>query len=119
MKSIDSHRVIEDLVQFLRSSFRAAGFSRAVIAMSGGVDSSTSCALAHDVTFLLFPRNGHPLPERLPKGFQTVSSPELVTSNVSSTIVRSRLTKGLSVSGMIPEGVLEYIRHHSLYRIIA
>ncbi len=73
-------------------------------------------ALAHDVTFLLFPRNGHPLPERLPKGFQTVSSPELVTSNVSSTIVRSRLTKGLSVSGMIPEGVISYIQRSTLYR---
>ncbi|MBI3343048.1 NAD+ synthase [Candidatus Gottesmanbacteria bacterium] len=46
MKNIDSRLVIENLVLFLRSSFRAAGFSRAVVAMSGGVDSGTSCALA-------------------------------------------------------------------------
>lgn len=34
------------LVDFLKTSFAAAGFGRAVIAMSGGVDSSTSAALA-------------------------------------------------------------------------
>ncbi len=37
---------IETLVQFLKHSFAEAGFRRAVIAMSGGVDSSCSAALA-------------------------------------------------------------------------
>ncbi len=36
---------IDDLVGFLKTSFVSAGFSRAVIAMSGGIDSSVSCAL--------------------------------------------------------------------------
>lgn len=38
--------MIDTLVQFLKRSFAAAGFERAVIAMSGGVDSSTSASLA-------------------------------------------------------------------------
>lgn len=35
-----------EIVLFLKSSFQKAGFSRAVIGLSGGVDSATSCALA-------------------------------------------------------------------------
>lgn len=35
-----------DIIRFLKTSFRVAGFSRAVVAMSGGVDSSVSAALA-------------------------------------------------------------------------
>lgn len=40
MKSID------EIVEFLKKTFRETGFERAVMAMSGGVDSSTSAALA-------------------------------------------------------------------------
>ncbi|MDP1722328.1 MAG: NAD+ synthase [Candidatus Gottesmanbacteria bacterium] len=46
MKTINPHRVTKNLIQFLRSSFQTAGFLRAVIAFSGGIDSSVSCALA-------------------------------------------------------------------------
>lgn len=38
--------VKETLVRLLKREFAAAGFGRAVIALSGGIDSSTSCALA-------------------------------------------------------------------------
>lgn len=72
--------------------------------------------LPKEVSFLVFPRNGHPLPDRLPQGFTPVISPELVTSNISSTIVRKRITKGLSVSGMISGGVISYIQRTTLYR---
>lgn len=71
--------------------------------------------LVKEVTLLVFPRNGYPLPTSLPVGFRPVSSPELVTSNVSSTIVRNRLVKGLSVVGLIPERVIAYIRKNGLY----
>lgn len=37
--------MIDELVMFLKIAFEKAGFTRAVIAMSGGVDSSTSAAL--------------------------------------------------------------------------
>ncbi|MBI4062299.1 NAD+ synthase [Candidatus Gottesmanbacteria bacterium] len=39
-------KVRDDLVEFIKISFQNAGFERAVIAISGGVDSSTSAALA-------------------------------------------------------------------------
>lgn len=71
--------------------------------------------LKKEVAFLVFPRNGYPVPKELPHGFQLVSSPDLVTSNISSTIVRKRLQKGHSVVGLVPEGVLGYIQNHTLY----
>ncbi|MBI5620822.1 NAD+ synthase [Candidatus Gottesmanbacteria bacterium] len=46
MKPLDATHTIEALVRFLRTSLGTAGFSRAVIALSGGVDSSVSAALA-------------------------------------------------------------------------
>jgi NAD+ synthase len=46
MSPIDPKTVSEQLVDFLKKSFAAAGFSNAVIALSGGVDSATSCILA-------------------------------------------------------------------------
>lgn len=72
--------------------------------------------LTQELIFLVFPRNGYPLPNKLPKGFVAVKSKNLVTSNISSTIVRNRLVKGLSVTGLIPESVLSYIYQHNLYK---
>lgn len=46
MKPIDPTIVSEQLVSFLKDSFGNAGFTDAVIALSGGVDSATSCTLA-------------------------------------------------------------------------
>ncbi len=71
--------------------------------------------LVKEVRMLVFPRNGYPLPHSLPSGFAAIISPDLVTSNISSTIVRNRIKKSLSVVGLIPEKVLQYIRDHQLY----
>lgn len=71
--------------------------------------------LAKEIEFLVFPRNGYPISHELPPGFQPVTSPDLVTSNLSSTMVRSRLRRGLSVVGLIPDAVLAYIKEHGLY----
>ena len=46
MKPIHAEQSADVLIRFSRISFQHSGFSRAVIAMSGGVDSSTSAALA-------------------------------------------------------------------------
>lgn len=46
MKTLDVKQTVYELVGFLKTAFEKAGFERAVIAMSGGVDSSTSAALA-------------------------------------------------------------------------
>jgi len=72
-------------------------------------------ALAREVQFLVFPRNGYPIPSTLPEGFTPVSSPDLVTSNISSTIIRKRIARGHSVVGLVPENVLAYIVKHTLY----
>lgn len=72
-------------------------------------------ALPREVTFLVFPRNGYPLPDQLPSGFRAVASADLVTSNISSTVLRRRLSKGLSVTGLIPDPVLAYIQDRRLY----
>jgi len=46
MTPIDSKTVSEQLTDFLKTSFQKAGFSNAVLALSGGLDSTTSCILA-------------------------------------------------------------------------
>ncbi len=43
---IKDSMISNELTTFIKSSFEKTGFSKAVIAMSGGVDSSTSAALA-------------------------------------------------------------------------
>ncbi len=45
MKAIDPQKLTEKLIQYIKTSFRAASFKHAVIALSGGVDSSTSLSL--------------------------------------------------------------------------
>jgi nicotinate-nucleotide adenylyltransferase len=72
-------------------------------------------ALSAEIPFLVFPRNGYPTSSSLPKGFQLIDSPDIITSNISSTIVRKRLQQSHSVVGLIPADVLAYIHEHKLY----
>jgi nicotinate-nucleotide adenylyltransferase len=72
-------------------------------------------ALSKEIPFLVFPRNGYPTSTALPPGFQLIDSPDIITSNISSTVVRKRLQQAHSVVGLIPEGVLSYIHEHKLY----
>lgn len=58
MKKIDPEQTVKSRVKFLKTTFAKAGFSKAVIALSGGVDSATSCALA---VAALGPQNVFPL----------------------------------------------------------
>lgn len=46
MKPIDAGKTSQFLVEFMRKTFQKSGFSKAVIALSGGLDSSVSCTLA-------------------------------------------------------------------------
>ncbi len=46
MLPFDPLKTTETLVGFIKNAFAKAGFSKAVIALSGGVDSAASCALA-------------------------------------------------------------------------
>ena len=70
--------------------------------------------LSRMITFLVMPRKDYPI-KNLPQGFQRVEG-NLMLSNVSSTIIRSRINKGLTVSGLVFPEVENYIRKHSLYR---
>lgn len=45
MEKLDPEKTVKTLVDFLKRVFRKSGFSRAMIALSGGIDSSTSCVL--------------------------------------------------------------------------
>jgi len=46
MIPVDPKTISEQLVDFLKKSFATAGFSDAVIGLSGGLDSAVSCILA-------------------------------------------------------------------------
>lgn len=46
MKPLNPAQTTDELVSFLKTSFHRAGFSNAVIALSGGLDSTVSCILA-------------------------------------------------------------------------
>jgi NAD+ synthase len=46
MKPIDTNKEIEKIVGVITQTFKNAGFSEAVIGLSGGVDSAVSCVLA-------------------------------------------------------------------------
>lgn len=46
MAQQQAEEIAQQLISFLKTTFQTAGFTRAVIAVSGGVDSATSCALA-------------------------------------------------------------------------
>ncbi|MEX2007399.1 MAG: nicotinate (nicotinamide) nucleotide adenylyltransferase [Candidatus Levyibacteriota bacterium] len=72
--------------------------------------------LIKEIKFLVVSRSGNCLPPELPKGFNLVSSPEFITSNISSSIIRQRIGKRLSVDGLVPKPVLSYIQKNNLYK---
>lgn len=80
MKNVDKKQTTNTLIQFLETSFETAGFERAVIALSGGVDSSTSATL---IARALGAKNVYPL--LLPYGnlnLQAVTDARLVTKTL-------------------------------------
>lgn len=68
-------------------------------------------------TFLVFPRDPYNLPSDLPQGFELIKHESLVTTNLSSTIVRDRLVRGWGISPFVPVEIAEYIRSNGLYRV--
>ncbi|MBI5465290.1 nicotinate (nicotinamide) nucleotide adenylyltransferase [Candidatus Gottesmanbacteria bacterium] len=51
-------------------------------------------------------------PEALKKEIEFIAFPK---TNVSSSKIRERIKKGLSITGLVPKKVEEYIRKHKLY----
>jgi len=70
--------------------------------------------LSSMVKFLVFPRKDHPV-RILPPGFQKVGG-NLLLSNISSTIIRGRVKKDLTIDGLVFPEVRHYIKKHNLYR---
>lgn len=67
-------------------------------------------------TFLVFPRDPYLMPKSLPTGFEEVSTDnDLITSNISSTKVKNRIKKGLSITNFVPEGIANFIKSKNLY----
>lgn len=64
--------------------------------------------------FIVFPRPDYPIQTQDWK-FHVVPSTNLLTANYSSTAIRERVRTGKSISGLVPEGVRQYILSHKLY----
>jgi len=71
--------------------------------------------LARLIPFLVFLRIDYPI-KILPPGFKKIEGPNLVLTNLSSTIVRERVKKGLTTAGLVPKTIEEYIKEKGLYR---
>lgn len=70
--------------------------------------------LAYLLPFLVFPRSGYPI-KVLPFGMKKINGVEIIQTNLSSTHIRDRLQKGLSIYGLVPPEVEAYIKQKHLY----
>lgn len=70
------------------------------------------------------PRMGYPVPDlkSLEKAIPGIASRTIVLFspiiNISATVIRERVARGLSVSQLVSESVAEYIKKHRLYQKI-
>lgn len=71
--------------------------------------------LVKEARFLVFPRDPYHLPKKLPQGFECVQDKYLITTNISSTIIRQRIKMGKDISYLVPEKVKKHIIKHKLY----
>lgn len=71
--------------------------------------------LLTSMPFLVFPRYGFPNEPMYPN-MTLVSNELLVGTNISSTKIRKRVERGLSVEEFVPSSIASYIASHRLYR---
>jgi len=71
--------------------------------------------LLKKIPFLVFPRYGYPN-DPLHENMRVISDESLLATNISSTKIRERVKRGLSIAPFVPKGVEEYIQAHGLYR---
>ncbi len=71
-------------------------------------------SLLKQLSFLVFPRYGYPN-EPLYPGMTMVNDPSLIVSNISSTKIRDRVSRGLSIEQFVPKTVVEYIEKNNLF----
>lgn len=70
--------------------------------------------LSRLINFLVMPRKDFPI-KSLPSGFSRIEG-NIMLSNVSSTIIRERITRGQTIAGLVFPGVENYIRQKNLYK---
>jgi nicotinate-nucleotide adenylyltransferase len=70
--------------------------------------------LSRLLPFLVIPRKDYPI-RFLPSGFYKIEG-NVLMSNVSSSIIRDRIKRGLTVSGLVFPKVEEYIKNRNLYK---
>ncbi|HBB76141.1 MAG: nicotinate (nicotinamide) nucleotide adenylyltransferase [Candidatus Levybacteria bacterium RIFOXYA1_FULL_41_10] len=69
--------------------------------------------LTHFATFLVYPRPGYPILQKLPKGFERLETNSQF--DISSTEIRKLLKERKSIKNFVPPEVEEYIIKHKLY----
>lgn len=70
--------------------------------------------LSRLIQFLVIPRKDYPI-KNLPSGFSRVEG-NWMMSNVSSTLIRERVKKGLTITGLVFPEVETVIRRKNLYK---
>lgn len=65
-----------------------------------------------DYGVIVYPRPGYPVPNRYEDGMEVVDAP---LSSLSSTFVRSGISRGKDMTYFLPAGVYEYICQRGLY----
>lgn len=67
------------------------------------------------IPFLVFPRCGY-ASSPLYANMTLLEAPTLMTTNISSTKIRERTQKGLSIDAFVPPAIAQYIKKHGLYK---
>ena len=73
-------------------------------------------AIARAALIAVAPREGAPLPPALPFGPERIVRVDMPYIGVSSTELRQRARRGLSLRYLVPDAVAAYIREQGLYR---
>lgn len=70
--------------------------------------------LLAQMTFYVYPRVGHPL-TNLHKDMVVLNSSNQAITNISSTMIRNRISNSLSVNLLLPNSITKYIQSNQLY----
>jgi nicotinate-nucleotide adenylyltransferase len=67
------------------------------------------------IKFIVIPRKDYLISD-LPDGFQKLESINYLSSNISSSMIRERIKKRLSIKNLVLPDVEEYIKKYNLYK---